>query len=60
MYVRNYVRRLDIYVNSRLRTEIPDASVFLLRSYVPIEEEYRITGKEPRIHINYNPKSSWM
>ncbi len=28
MYVRNYAGRLDIYVNSRLRTEMPDTSVF--------------------------------
>jgi hypothetical protein len=60
MYVRNYARRLDIYVNSRLRTEMPDTSVFRLRSSVAIEEEYRVTGKEAYIHINYNPKSSWM
>ncbi|SMD43913.1 hypothetical protein SAMN00777080_2526 [Aquiflexum balticum DSM 16537] len=27
MYVRNYAGRLDIYVNSRLRTEMPDTSL---------------------------------
>jgi len=54
MYVRNYARRLDIHVNSRLRTEMPDTSVFRLRpdSYRdnPIEEEYRVTGKEAYIY----------
>ncbi len=50
MHVLNYARRLDIHVNSRLRTEMPDISVFRLRSSVPIEEEYRVTGKEAYIH----------
>jgi hypothetical protein len=46
MYVRNYARRLDIHINSRLRTEMFDTSVFRLRSSVPIEVEYWVTGKE--------------
>jgi hypothetical protein len=50
MYVRNYARRLDIHVNSRLRTEMPDTSVFRLRSSVPIEEDFRGIGKEAYIH----------
>jgi hypothetical protein len=57
MYVRNYSSKLDIYINSRLRTEMPDTSFFRLRSSlptgqvgVPIEEEYRVTGKETYIH----------
>ncbi|SMD43806.1 hypothetical protein SAMN00777080_2415 [Aquiflexum balticum DSM 16537] len=51
MYVRNYARRLDILVHSRLRIEMPDTSVFGLRSSVQIEEEFRVTGKEAYIHI---------
>jgi hypothetical protein len=46
MYVRNYARRLDIHINSRLRTEMFDTSVFRLRSSVPIEVEYWVTGTE--------------
>ncbi|WP_157370105.1 hypothetical protein [Aquiflexum balticum] len=50
MYVSNNSRRLGIHVNSRLRAEMPDKSVFRLRSSVPIEEEYRVTAKEAYIH----------
>ncbi len=52
-----FARRLDIHVNSRLRFEMPDTSVIRLRSSlptgqagVPIEKEYRVTGKEEYIH----------
>jgi hypothetical protein len=62
MYVRNYARRLGIHVNSNLRTEMPDTSVFRLRTFLPtgqagapIEEEFRVTGKEAYIRIKNTP-----